>query len=390
MHYSVRSSLIDTPFPPISEVRSWVEKRAGAGLPLVDLCQAVPSYPPSPSLTEFITSRISDPLIARYTPDEGLEEVRHAVVASLRRQYGSGPESADICMTIGASQAFWLVQHALCQPGDEVVVQLPCYFDHLMGLQASGVRVVPLSFREDTAGIPDPDEVAGAINARTRAILLVSPSNPTGVTIPPEILMRIYLIAREHGIALILDETYHRFLPVGSPPHTIFDDPEWRQTFIGLLSYGKTLAMTGYRSGAVVASPELVYHLLKLQDAMVVCQPRITQEATAFGLTHLDAWIEGNRQMMIRRHDRFVERFNQKTDSFRIVASGGFFAWVWHPFTGKTGREVAQLLVERCGVALLPGEVFGPGMETYLRLAFGNLPDTSIDEAVERFLSFRE
>ena len=103
-------------------------------MPLIDLCQAVPDYPPAQELTEHMTALLAEPLIARYTPDEGLPEVREALAARYRRIYGAALDRDNICLTVGASQAFWLAMMALCQAGDEVIVQTPYYFDHDMAL----------------------------------------------------------------------------------------------------------------------------------------------------------------------------------------------------------------------------------------------------------------
>jgi aspartate/methionine/tyrosine aminotransferase len=121
---------------------------------------------------------------------------------------------------------------------------------------------------------------------------------------------------------------------------------------------------------------------------MAVCQPRITQQAVKFGAEHLDQWVTVNRIMMERRHDQFRNEFSLPGNPFTLVASGAFFAWVRHPYTGQSGREVARRLVEKAGLLTLPGEVFGPGLGNYLRLAFGNITEEKIPEAVARFREF--
>jgi len=121
---------------------------------------------------------------------------------------------------------------------------------------------------------------------------------------------------------------------------------------------------------------------------MAVCQPRITQHAVRFGLDNLDEWVAANREMMTRRHDRFREEFLQPGNPFQLAASGAFFAWVRHPWPGLSGRRAAKRLVDEAAILCLPGEVFGPGLEGYLRLAFGNIREAAIPEAVSRFRTF--
>ncbi|MBI5483505.1 MAG: aminotransferase [Deltaproteobacteria bacterium] len=372
-------------FPPISEVKRWLAERPDDGQELIDLCQAVPDYAPAPELTDHLTGILADPLMSKYSPDEGLPEVREALCGYYRRKYGALISPANLCLTIGASQAFWLAIVTLCSAGDEVVVQTPYYFDHPMALDILGIRGVCAPFDEADAGLPSPATIEGLITDKTRAILVVSPSNPTGVITPPALIHDLYCLAERHGIALILDETYNAFIPGDRAPHNLFSSPGWGEHFVHIASFGKTYALTGYRAGMLAASETFIHHALKAQDTMAVCQPRITQHAVRFGIEHLDGWVSANRDMMARRHDLFRGEFQKPGNRFRLVASGAFFAWVRHPFCGCSGRQVARRLVEESAVLCLPGEVFGPGLEGYLRLAFGNIREESIAEAARRF-----
>jgi aspartate/methionine/tyrosine aminotransferase len=243
-------------------------------------------------------------------------------------------------------------------------------------------------FDEASAGLPSPAVIESLITERTRAILLVTPSNPTGAITPPEVLAELYALAKHRSIALILDETYNEFIPGGRRPHDLFALPEWGDHLVQIASFGKTYALTGYRAGMLTASPEFIHHALKAQDSMAVCQPRITQHAIRFGVEHLDDWVAANRDMMTRRHDLFRSEFLLPGNPFKLAASGAFFAWVRHPWPKLTGRQAARRLVDEAAILCLPGEVFGPGLEGYLRLAFGNIHEEVIPEAVGRFREF--
>lgn len=387
MKFSISEHIRNVHFPPISEVKSWL---AGItpGNPLVDLCQAVPDYPPAPALTDHLAGLLADPMTARYSPDEGLPEVREAVCNRYARIYGAAIAPEDVCLTIGASQAFWLAMVTLCKAGDEVIVQVPYYFDHAMALDILGIRSVYAPFIEATGGLPSVEGISALVTPRTRAILLVTPSNPTGAVTPPETLHKLYRLAASRGIALVLDETYGDFIAGGTRPHEIFTDRQWGDHLVHVASFGKTYALTGYRAGLLAASPAFIHHALKAQDTMAVCQPRITQHAIRFAVEHLDDWVAANRLMMERRHDRFCEEFTRPGNPFRLVASGTFFGWVRHPFPGKSGRQMARRLAEEAGLLVLPGEVFGPGLDDYLRLAFGNIREEEIPAAVARFRDF--
>lgn len=369
--------------PPITEVKQWIAERTDTSLPLIDLCQAVPDYPPAPEMIRHLKEMMDDPQMARYTPDEGLPDVREAICDRYRRRYAAKMNPGQLCLTIGASQAFWLAIMSLCCAGNEVILQSPCYFDHPMALESLRIKPVFAPFDENRQGLPDPGVISRLITPRTRALVLVTPSNPTGVAIPPPLLTELYLLARKYRIALILDETYADF--VAGQPHELFTIPDWHKTLVQIMSFGKTYALTGYRAGLLAAASPLIEQALKIQDSMVVCQPRITQLAVKYGVTQLDDWVQANRMLMDFRHNLFVSAFRETNNRFRLVTSGSFFAWVQHPFTRLTGRQAARRLLDEAGILCLGGEVFGPGLERYLRLALGNIRQEAIPEAIRRF-----
>ncbi|RLB69209.1 MAG: aminotransferase [Deltaproteobacteria bacterium] len=384
MQMQVSGQIAEIQPPPITEVKSWLAGRTfPAEKPLIDLCQAVPGYPPPTELIEHLKQSLDDPLTFKYSPDEGLHEVREAVCNWYQRYYHGSPTPEQLCLTIGASQAFWLAITSLCLPGDEVIVQLPAYFDHPMGLQSLGIKPVYAPFDPETAGQPNLETINNLISPKTKAILLVTPSNPTGAIIPPAQITALFELAQARNISLILDETYNAF--IGSSPHQLFNRPDWTDNFIQISSFGKTFALTGLRCGALIAAEDFIQQTLKIQDSMVVCQPRPTQLALEFGCRHLDDWVTKNGTMMWQRHNQFKATFLAAKTDFELTASGSFFAWVKHPWGTLTGRQAARKLVDEANLICLPGEAFGPGLEPYLRLAFGNIDVTQIPEAVARF-----
>ena len=379
-------SLVGVQDPPIAEVKSWLQKKAHpSAKPFIDCCQAVPNYPPAQQLTEFLSEIVKDPSVNCYTVDEGILEVRQSVCNWYERRYGTAPSADQVCMTIGASQAFWLAILSTCRAGDEVILAAPAYFDHAMALRALGIRLVWVPYEELGHGELNVSAFADRISTKTRALLLVSPNNPTGLVMPPGALRDFFDLANQHDLALILDETYNAFVPYGSKPHSLFNLPNWHKTLIHLASFGKTFALTGYRAGALIASPELVRHALKVQDTMAVCQPHLTQLAVQFACDHLDGWLEEKVSTMAQRHQRFREIWGQSNLSFKCVSSGGFFAWIRHPWETLDSRTATLRVLEEADMICLPGEVFGPGLQSYLRLAFGNLSADQVPEAVDRF-----
>ncbi|MFN2257791.1 MAG: aminotransferase [Desulfuromonadaceae bacterium] len=370
--------------PPITEVKRWVAGRTFSDhRPLVDMCQAVPDYPPAPGMRQYLQKLVARPEVAMYSPDEGLKEVRAEVASWYARRYCGAPSAENICLSIGASQAFWLAMLLVAEAGDEVIVQVPAYFDHPMALDTLGIKPVFVPATAD--GGSDIDAIALHVTSRTRALVVVTPSNPTGRVLSVAEVEELYQCASAHNVALVLDETYNAFLPPDQEPHHLFSKPDWGKNFIHLASFGKTFAITGYRAGALIAGEELIRQALKIQDSMVVCQPRITQGALAWGCRNLDSWVAYNAERMRERHDTFRALFEGVQHPFELCASGAFFAWVRHPWTGLDSWQVARLLADQAGLICLPGDAFGPGQQRYLRLAFGNLNCEDMPAAVKRF-----
>lgn len=366
---------------PIGASYALVADRAGRR-PLLDLGQAAPPYPPAPSVVEHIAAVAHSPLGHAYVGGPGLESLRTAFAADLTDAYGSTLDAADVVVTAGCNQAFCLVAGALAEPGDEIITMLPAYFNHDMWLRMSGISVVHLE--------PGPDLVPGAaaaeplITPRTRAILLVTPGNPTGVTIPPAVIAEFAALARRHGIALVLDETYRSFRGTDEPAHRLFADPAWRDTVVSLHSFSKDLALPGYRVGAVVASAELNREVLKLLDCVAIGAPRVGQEAAWAGLTTARGWRAERAREIAARCAGFTAAMADRPGGFEVVSSGGFFAWVRHPFAGRPTEQVVRELVTRQDLLVIPGAAFTPDDRAMLRVSIGNLDHARLVDVVER------
>jgi aspartate/methionine/tyrosine aminotransferase len=253
-----------------------------------------------------------------------------------------------------------------------------------MWLQMQGVTPVPLPCDEARGAMPDPTEAAALISERSRAIVLVTPNNPTGAIYPPELIDSFYELARDHGVALVLDETYKDFMPADAPPHGLFSRPDWRDTFIQLYSFSKAYSLTGYRVGSVAGGPGVMAAIEKIMDCIAICAPRIGQEAALYGLGHLADWRAEKRGLMADRTDALRQAFRESNCGYQLVSSGAYFAWLRHPFSGMDSAEVARMLATDHNLLCLPGSMFGPHQENNLRLAFANLEAGKMREVVSR------
>jgi aspartate/methionine/tyrosine aminotransferase len=385
MNYSTNAAWEGVAAPAIAETRAWVAgRRFPADKPLIDVAQAVPGYPPPRALTDHLARLVGEAGSHRYTEIEGLPALRQELASHMSGFYGAPIGAENVAITAGCNQAYCLVMQVLAATGDEVILPVPAYFNHQMWLDGLGVRAVHLPFRADRSGVPDPDEAARLIGPKTRAIVLVSPNNPTGAVYPAETIRRFYDLARGRRVALVLDETYKDFLPGEGAPHDLFGDPDWAQTVIQLYSFSKVYCLTGWRVGSVIAHPDLIGGVAKAMDCVAICAPRLGQEAALYGLRHLGGFAATNASAMRERVAALTDAFRSNDLAYELVSVGAYFAYVRHPFDGTPGRSVAKRLADEQNLLCVPGAMFGPGQETYLRLAFANVESTMMPEMVRR------
>ena len=384
MSLTVNPDVIRAIDPPIAEAQSWIAGRDfPAERPLLDLAQAVPSYPPAEALSARLATRTAAFETARYTPIAGIPDLRSALAAHMAMIYGGtiGPE--NVMISAGCNQAYCLAILALARAGDQVILPVPYYFNHMMWLQMQGIEAVPLSFRADRGGVPDPVEAEAAITSRTRAIVLVTPNNPTGAVYPPDTIAAFRDLAVERGIALIIDETYKDFLDDG-PPHRLFENDKWGETVVQLYSFSKAFSLPGYRVGSVIAGERTIAAVTKVMDTISICAPRISQDAALFGLENLSDWVSDKRAMINGRRDAVREIFRSNDLGYELISSGAYFAYARHPFSDVHASDVARRLADDHNILCLPGSFFGPDQEQCLRLAYANATVEEMPVLAER------
>jgi aspartate/methionine/tyrosine aminotransferase len=372
------------PVPPIPACRAWATRYAGGhGKPL-DLTQAVPGWPPHPKMLEALARAAGDPAAATYGLLEGETALREALAEETRLLYGGDAQADDLRITAGANIGFNLAMAVATAPGDEVLLPAPWFFNHEMALALRGVRAVPLPCRAADGFLPDPERAAALAGPRTRAIILVTPNNPTGAVMPSELVGRFADLCRERGLWLVLDETYRDFLPEGQDrPHDLFRRPDWRDFVVQLYSFSKAYCIPGHRVGAVCAGPVFRGEFVKAVDNIQICPPRPPQFALAWAVPALREWRAGNRARIAARAAAF-RRALAEAPEWRIDALGAYFAWVRVPDAAPDAAAAAERLAAERGLVSLPGVVFGPGGERHLRLAFANTDESTIAEVPKR------
>jgi aspartate/methionine/tyrosine aminotransferase len=367
------------------------------GRDLIDLSQAVPSYPPPPPVSDTIAVMAWNATAHLYSPDPGLPECREAIAAYLRTRHGARVAAEQVLVTPGANAAFHFAAAVLLDPGERAALLSPYYFNHGMSIELLGAVSCEIPWRD---ALPlDAVSRSGA-----RVLVLVSPGNPTGRALATEEIEGVLAWARKCGVTLVIDETYLEFPPRGDGSVTAMAISGWEERAVVLGSFSKSLAVTGHRVGYLCGTPELVRQALKVQDSVVICAPRMGQLAvtTALGWSGLDAWLAEQRTEIDARVTAFATAMAEAPGAFAVEHSGAFFAWLRHgPVDAERLRSrlqafghyheqspdgdlVADLLVHEARVLALPGKSAGVLGTDRVRVAVGNAAPGRLREAAGR------
>ncbi len=374
--------------PPVMEARRWIEGVTfPPERPLMNVSQAAPVEPPVEGLRRAIAeAAMRNDAAHLYGPVLGLPALRAELAEATSRIYGGTVTPEQVAITSGCNQAFAATIATLCAEGDEVILPTPWYFNHKMWLDMSGVAAVPLQTGPDL--LPDPEAAHALITGRTRAIALVTPNNPGGVEYPKPLLDAFRDLARSHGIALIVDETYRDFHSAPGAPHDLFADPDWAEGLIHLYSFSKAYRLTGHRVGAIVAAQARLAEVEKFLDTVAICPSQLGQIGALWGMQNLGQWLAGEREEILTRRRAIEEGFPAlAANGWELMGVGAYFAYMRHPFETPS-NALAPDLVKTAGLLCLPGTMFYPdGTEEAareLRIAFANLDTDGIAEMYAR------
>jgi aspartate/methionine/tyrosine aminotransferase len=388
-------ALVNALAPPIMAAAEWVAGRTfPADRPLINVAQAVPADPPPLMLRNAMADAVlNDPSVHLYGPVLGDEELRDEISQRWSHAYGGDIARSNVAVTAGCNQAFCAAIASVGGAGDEVILPTPWYFNHKMWLDMAEMTTVPLPCGDDC--LPNPEQATALITQRTKAIVLVTPNNPTGAIYSPALVAEFANLAKEHGLALIIDETYRDYISDEKPPHDQFQDPDWGDYLIHLYSFSKLFRLTGHRTGALIAGAARVEQIEKFLDTTTICPPRLGQVAALTGLRAAAQLAPAERKEFNARKSVLVEEFNAGVGDWSLLSAGAFFAYVRHPFEADS-ETVAKALVEKASLLCLPGTMFAPriaeggdGMaEQTCRIAFANVDAAKLREVAARLRSF--
>ena len=391
MTHPLNPAMAATFAPPVMEARRWL---TGVTFPperpLINVSQAAPVDSPPEGLRRAIAeAALNNPDAHLYGPVLGLPALRAEIASQWSAAYGGTIAPEQVAITQGCNQAFCAVMSTLAGAGDEVILPTPWYFNHKMWLDMQGVSTVPLPAGPGL--IPLAEDAARLITPRTRAIVLVSPNNPGGSEYPAETLAAFHALARAHGLALIVDETYRDFDSRTGRPHDLFTDPDWHRDFIHLYSFSKTYRLTGHRVGAVVAGTDRLAEIEKFLDTVAICPSQLGQIGALWGMQNLAQWVAGERAEILARRAAMVGGFTALPD-WKLLGCGAYFAYVEHPFP-LASDALCKRLVAEAGLLMLPGTMFQPegsaDGKRQIRIAFANADAAGIAEMFRRLAAWK-
>ena len=323
-----------------------------------------------------------------YTPNAGLPALREAIADNLREYDGVVYDPAtDIAVTSGGMEALVLSLMAIVEPGHEVLLDDPSYTTSRDQIAICKGVPVYVPVREENGFQFNPAELRRAVTDRTRAIMVNTPSNPTGAVASRERLAEVAEIACEHDLWVIFDEVYKHLFYGDSPFVNIASLPGMRERTLVLDSCSKTYAMTGWRVGWVAGPATVVGNIPKIQENICSCVPAFVQRAAVCALrTARDDVARMNAEYRVRR-DVIVAGINAIPGLSARIPGGAFYLFVNIRGTGLSSEAFATRLLEEGRVALSPGSAFGPSGEGYVRISYASSID-NLRKGMDRIARF--
>jgi aspartate/methionine/tyrosine aminotransferase len=362
-----------------------------AGEDVVGFGAGEPDFPTPGHIVEAAIEACRDPKMHKYTPTPGLPELRSAIAAKTARDSGLSVEAAQVLVTNGGKQAIYNAFAALLDPGDEVIVPAPYWTTYPESIALAGGVPVVVETDESTGFRASVEQLEAARTPRTKVLLFVSPSNPTGAVYPRHEIEAVGQWAAKHGLWVLTDEIYEHLVYGDATHHSMpVVVPELGDRCVVVNGVAKTYSMTGWRVGWIVGPQDVVKAATNLQSHATSNVSNVAQRAALAAVTgDLDAVAE-MREAFDRRRNTIVKMLNEIHGVSCVEPDGAFYAFP--SFKAVLGRDVkgrtptstlelAEVILDEVRVAIVPGEAFGaPG---YARLSYA-LGDDDIERGVAR------
>lgn len=319
----------------------------------------------------------------KYVPTDGLPSLKKAIIRYTEEFYGRKPEPENVIVTTGAKQSLYNILFSTVNPQDEVILLAPYWVSYPeMVKMVYGIPVVVVP--EDGSFIPRIEEIEGAVSSYTKAIIVNSPNNPSGITYPKELIEAIVDLCERKGIYMICDDIYHKlvFDKVTAPPAYNYTQNDIETSRIIVVNgVAKLYGMTGYRIGWTIANKKMVATMSNIQSNVTSCPPVISQSAAEGALTGIQSVVDNLRLTIQNNRDIMLQEMRSFSDVTVTKPSGTFYMLPDFRAYNKNSLELAEFLLKKALVVTVPGIAFG--MEGYLRLSYaGSVKE--ILEGVER------
>jgi aspartate/methionine/tyrosine aminotransferase len=376
---SSRMTAIQTPIIPI--VAELIRQHPGT----ISLGQGVVSYPPPPAALAQLQQVFTDPQNHLYQNVQGILPLRQVIADKLAAENQIQVDSLDqIVVTAGSNMGFSHAVLAITQPGDEVILLRPYYFNHEMAIQMASCSPVIVDTDQDYQ--LQIDAIKAAITPKTRAVVTISPNNPSGVVYPVAALTEVNQLCRARGIYHISDEAYEYFTYDGIQHFSPGSLPESQSHTISLFSLSKAYGFASWRIGYMVIPPMLQPNLQKIQDTVLICPPVVSQYAALGALQTGANYCRGHMPQIVAARQQFLEKLAQVADFCQVPRAEGAFYFLLNLQTSLSAMTVVEQLIRDHGVAVIPGDTFGMTQGCYLRVAYAALPSNIAVEGIKRLV----
>ena len=363
----------------------------GAGKPVINFGAGEPDFPTPEHIVEAAAAACRDPRNHRYTPAPGLPELREAVAAKTERDSGYAVEPSQVVITNGGKQAVYEVFAALLDPGDEVLVPAPYWVTYPEAIALAGGVPVPVPTTVASGFQLSVEQLERSRSPRTKVLLFVSPSNPTGAVYDRARMDAIGRWADEHGLWVVTDEIYEHLVYGDARFHSLpVVVPSLAERTVVVHGVAKTYAMTGWRVGWMIGPPDVARAVTNLQSHLTSNVANVSQRAALAALTGDQSSVATMRLAFDRRRGKIVELLRSAPGVVLAEPQGAFYVFpsfeaalrrTLRGRTAATTLELAELVLDEANVAFVPGEAFGaPG---YGRLAYA-LGDEALEEGATR------
>jgi aspartate/methionine/tyrosine aminotransferase len=376
---SKRLARVQTPIIPI--VSRWIAETPGT----VPLGQGVVSYGPPEEAVSALRLFPTGPMDHRYGAVEGEAPLVTLIEEKLRAENRIDVTGVSrVVVTAGGNLAFMNAILAVTDPGDEVILQVPYYFNHEMAIEMAGATVVPV--RTDAACQLDLAAIETAITSRTRAIVTVSPNNPTGAVYPESALRRVNELCLARGVFHIHDEVYEYFTYADTPHFSPGSNPGAAAHTISLFSLSKAYGLASWRMGYMVIPESLWDAVNKIQDTLLVCPPVVSQHVAAAALRvgrsycapHV-ARLDGMRRLM-------ADALSAPDVPCDVPTARGAFYYFVKVHSSLDAMTLTERLIREHRVAVIPGSAFGASDGCHIRVSYGALDAATAEEGVSRLV----